>query len=49
MREQYSDPAKVEALRKQAMAAQAAMQAQQPSAERAKQGASDLQKELGLK
>jgi hypothetical protein len=49
MREQYSDPAKVEAMRKQAMAAQAAMQAQQPSAERTTQGAGDLQKELGLK
>jgi hypothetical protein len=49
MREQYGDPAKVEALRKQALAAQAAMQAQRPSAERAKQDAGDLQKELQLK
>jgi hypothetical protein len=49
MREQYSDPAKVEALRKQAQAMQAAMQAQRPSAARAKQDAGDLQKELGLK
>jgi len=49
LREQYSDPAKVEAMRKQAMAMQAAMQAQRPSAERAKQDTSDLQKELGLK
>lgn len=49
LREQYSDPAKVEAMRKQAMAMQAAMQAQRPSAERAKQDAGDLQKELGLK
>jgi hypothetical protein len=49
MREQYSDPAKVDALRKQAQAAQAAMQAQRPSAGRAEQDAGDLQKELGLK
>lgn len=49
LREQYSDPAKVEAMRKQAMAIQAAMQAQRPSAERTKQDAGDLQKELGLK
>jgi len=49
MRQQYSDPAKVEAMRKQAMAMQAAMQAQRPSPERAKQDAGDLQKELGLK
>jgi hypothetical protein len=49
LREQYSDPAKVEAMRKQAMAMQAAMRAQRPSAERAKQDADDLQKELGLK
>jgi hypothetical protein len=49
MRAQYGDPAKVEAMRKQAQAMQAAMQAQRPSAERAKQDAGDLQKELGLK
>ena len=49
LREQFSDPAKVEAMRKQAMAMQAAMQAQRPSAERTKQDAGDLQKELGLK
>lgn len=49
LREQYSDPAKIEAMRKQALAAQAAMQTQRPSAERAKQDAGDLQKELGLK
>lgn len=49
MREQYSDPAKLDAMRKQALAMQAAMQSQRQGAERAKQDAGDLQKELGLK
>ncbi len=49
LRAQYSDPAKVEAMRKQALAMQAAAQAQRVSAERSKQSAGDLQKELGLK
>jgi len=48
MREQFSDPAKVEAMCKQAFAMQAAMQAQRPSSERARQDAGALQKELGL-
>jgi hypothetical protein len=49
MRKQYGDPTKVEAMRKQALAAQAAMQAQRPSAGRSKQDVGDRQKELGLK
>ncbi len=49
MRAQYSDPAAVEAMRKQALAAKAAMQAQRPAAQASKQSAADLQKDLGLK
>jgi hypothetical protein len=47
LREQYGDPAKLDALRTQA--ARATAQARRPSAERARQDADDLQKELGLK
>lgn len=48
MRAQFNDPAAIEAMRKQALAAQAAMQAQR-SGERTKRDAGDLQKDLGLK
>lgn len=49
MRAQFSDPAALEALRKQAAAAQAAAQAQRSSPVRAKADAAGLEKELGLK
>lgn len=49
LREQYSDPDKVDALRKQAQAAQTAAQAQRPGTAVSTPSAADLQKELGLK
>ena len=49
MQKAYSDPAKVEAMRQQALAAQKAIKAQQQAnAKNAGKSADDLEKELGL-